>query len=294
MHPDPIDGRTHLVGLVGWPVEHTLSPAIHNAAFAARGLNWRYLPLPVPPGQVEAAMGGLAALGFRGANVTVPHKRAVLPTLHTVAREAASLGAVNTVVVERSRSGEPSLAGHNTDVAGFTRALRHGGFDPADASVVVAGAGGAARAVIFGLMESGAADIVVLNRSPGRARILVSDLERGAHTRLRAGPLHDEALVECARSADLLVNATPLGMWPSVGSSVWPAKVPLPSQLTVFDLVYNPAETKLLQQARIAGAGTISGLAMLVQQGALGFEMWTGVEAPVDVMRAACEQELKP
>lgn len=293
MHPVPIDGHTHLVGLIGWPVEHTLSPAMHNAAFSARGLNWRYVPLPVPPGQVDAAMGGLAALGFRGANVTVPHKRAALATLHRVAPEAASLGAVNTIVIERGDGGEPTLVGHNTDAAGFIRALRDGGFDPVDASVVVVGAGGAARAVVFGLIEAGAGDIVVLNRTPRRSRALVSDLERGPSL-LRATPLSQETLVESARDADLLVNATSLGMWPRVGASVWPAAVPLPSQLTVFDLVYNPAETKLLRQARVSGVGVIGGLAMLVQQGALAFEMWTGAEAPVEVMRTACERELTP
>ncbi len=294
MHPGSIDGHTQLVGLMGWPVEHTLSPAMHNAAFAARDLNWRYVPLPVPPGQVEAAMGGLAALGFRGANVTVPHKRAVIPALHTVAPEAVSLGAVNTVVVERAEDGKTALAGHNTDTAGFIGALRDGGFDPQDAVIVVVGAGGASRAVVFGLLNAGAESITVLNRSPGRAKALVSDLGRGAPAVLQATLLGERTLVECARGADLLVNATPVGMWPRVDTSVWPADVPVPSHLLVFDLVYNPRETKLIQQARTSGAGVLSGLAMLVRQGARAFELWTGAAAPVQVMCTACETELKP
>ncbi len=293
MPPMPIDGHTQLVGLVGWPVEHTMSPAMHNAAFAAQELNWRYVPLPVPPQQVEAAMRGLVALGFRGANVTVPHKQTVLPALDTVAPEAQTLGAVNTIVVESGTDDKAALSGHNTDAAGFIGALRDGGFDPRGTSVVVLGAGGAARAVVFGLREARAAQIMVLNRTLERAQTLVSNLGHGSPTVLRAEPLGKEALIEAARAADLLVNATPVGMWPRANDSVWPEEVPLPAHLTVFDLVYNPLETKLLRQARRSGAQGLDGLGMLVRQGAVAFEMWTGEEAPVDVMRTACELGVK-
>jgi shikimate dehydrogenase len=291
--PTPIDGHTQLVGLIGWPVEHTLSPAMHNAAFQARGLNWRYVPLPVRPGHVEDVMRGLAALGFRGANITVPHKRAVMPTLDVVTSEAASLGAVNTVVVERKRGTEATLSGYNTDAAGFIGALRDNGFDPNGSSIVVVGAGGAARAVVFGLMEARAADIVVLNRTVDRARALVSDLAMQSPPALSAEPFDEDTLVDTARAADLLVNATAVGMWPRVNASIWPDEVPIPPDLTVFDLVYNPLETKLLQQARRSGAQALDGLGMLVRQGALAFEIWTGEEAPVGVMRTACERALK-
>ncbi|MEA3377987.1 MAG: shikimate dehydrogenase [Chloroflexota bacterium] len=288
----PIDGHTQLVGLVGWPVEHTMSPAMHNAAFAALELNWRYVPLPVPPERVEAAMPGLVALGFRGANVTVPHKQAVLPALDTVAPEAQILGAVNTVVIERAPDGSASCRGHNTDAAGFMGALRDGGFDPRGASAVVVGAGGAARAVVFSLREARATQIVVLNRTLEHAQRLVSDLGHQSSTILRVEPFDEDALVEAARAADLLVNATPMGMSPRANDSVWPDEVPLPAHLTVFDLVYNPLETRLLRQARRSGAGALDGLGMLVRQGALAFEMWTGEEAPVAVMRSACQQAL--
>ena len=289
-----IDGHTQLVGLIGWPVEHSLSPAMHNGAFAALGLNWRYVPLPVPPGQIEAAVKGLAALGFRGANVTVPHKQAVVPALDTIAPDARRLGAVNTIVVERSEDGEVTIGGYNTDARGFIAALREGGFDPQGRSAVVVGAGGAARAVVSGLLWSGSGGVTVLNRTPERAQALISDLGRRSEdaSRLRALPLTPENLIASARAADLLVNATTVGMWPHMGGSIWPDTVSIPAHLTVFDLVYNPLETRLLRQARESGAHAVGGLGMLVRQGALTFEMWTGEPAPVEVMREACEQAL--
>lgn len=282
-----------MVGLVGWPVGHSASPAMQNAAFDACGLNWRYVPLPVAPGQIRAGMEGLAALGFRGANVTVPHKRAVLPALTHVGRDAEALGAVNTVVVEGSGTEIPLMRGHNTDAAGFMGALGERGFDPEEASIVVVGAGGGARAVVFGLAQAGASEIVILNRSLERATNLVSDLKALAPSVLRAEPLSQERLIERSRGADLLVNATPVGMVGQEDTSIWPDQAALPSRLTVFDLVYNPLETKLLGQARRGGADAVDGLGMLVRQGALAFEMWTGQEAPAEVMRSAGERALR-
>lgn len=290
---NPINGHTQVVGLIGWPVEHSMSPAMHNAAFAARGLNWRYLPLPVPPEHVDAALPGLAALGFRGANVTVPHKQAVLHALDTVAPEAQALGAVNTIVVEREADGTAILSGHNTDAAGFIGALRAYGFDPTGSAVLVVGAGGAARAVVFGLVNAGAASVLVLNRTLERAQALVSDLGQQSPSVLSAESFDEDTLIETANSADLLVNATSVGMWPRVDASIWPDEVAVPPHLTVFDLIYNPLETKLLRQTRRSGAQGMEGLGMLVRQGALAFEMWTGTEAPVEIMRRTCERALR-
>lgn len=289
----PIDGQTQMVGLVGWPVMHSASPAMQNAAFAALGLNWRYVPLPVRPEQVEGAIRGLAALGFRGANVTVPHKHAALCALDTLGPEARALGAVNTIVIEQQKGGKSEVRGHNTDAAGLVRALREGGFDPKDSCIAVVGAGGAARAAVFGLAAGGATEIVVLNRSPERARTLVSELEESAECALRAEPLSTETLVESVRFADLLINATSVGMEPRSDDSIWSDEIPLPSDLTVFDMVYNPLETKLLRQARRSGAHAQNGLGMLVRQGALAFGMWTGHQAPVEVMRHAGELALR-
>jgi shikimate dehydrogenase len=291
-----VDGHTQLVGLIGWPVEHSLSPAMHNAAFDALELNWRYVPLPVPPGQIEAAVRGLIALSFRGANVTVPHKQAVMPVVDSIAPNATALGAVNTLVIGQRADGTPIIGGFNTDDKGFFDALRHGGFEIEERGhAIVVGAGGAARAVVFGLLWSGTGEIEVLNRTPERAQALVSDLgsRHDWSSRLRALPLTSKALIESTHAADLLVNATTVGMWPHVEGSIWPDGVPIPAHLTVFDLVYNPLETHLLRQARQSGAGAVDGLGMLVRQGALAFEMWTGESAPVEVMHTTCKRALR-
>ncbi len=289
------DAQTQLVGLIGWPVEHSVSPAMHNAAFQAVGLNWHYVPLAVRSGEVKDAVRGLAALGFRGANVTVPHKRSVWSLLDAVAAPAQELGAVNTLVIRRKEDGRAVIEGHNTDCEGFVGALRQSGIPPAGIRyAVVAGAGGGARAVVYSLLRAGTGKVLLLNRSLERARALVSALGRHADggTVLRVTALTGDALVDAARQADLLVNATPVGMWPRVDDSIWPDGVPLPPHLTVLDLVYNPQVTRLLQQARASGAHSIDGLGMLIGQGARAFELWTGLEAPVDVMRAACERAL--
>jgi shikimate dehydrogenase len=298
-----INSNTELVGLIGWPVEHSLSPAMHNAAFEALGLNWRYVPLPVPPGQVQAAVLGLAALGFRGANVTVPHKQAAAATVEqafgpdAIAADARAIGAVNTLVVDRGQDADVRISAHNTDGSGFVEALRDAGFHPESTSTIVVGAGGAARAVVSGLLKTEAESIVVLNRTLERAEVLAADLNRAAEVAppmVRPLPLTHEVLIEVAHTAQLLVNATPVGMWPHVDHSVWPEGVALPPHLTVFDVVYNPLETRLIRQARASGARAIEGLGMLVHQGALAFEMWTGKQAPVRVMHAACTRAMGP
>jgi len=284
-----LDGHTKLVGLMAWPIGHTLSPAMHNAAFDMLELNWRYVPLPVRPEQVEEAVRGLVALGFQGCNVTVPHKQAVIPFLDAVAPDAAAFGAVNTIIVERDEEGTVTIKGDNTDYQGFVGSLRSAGFDPEEKRAVVVGAGGGARAVVFGLLRAGAEEVLASDLVPGRVQALVAGL---ADVRLRTLPATTEALVEAARAADLLVNATPVGMLPKTDASIWPDGVPVPAHLTVFDLVYNPLETELLKQVKQAGACAVAGLDMLVRQGALSFEMWTGVAPPIDVMRAACEAGL--
>lgn len=306
MPPVPVDGHTQLVGLVGWPVEHSMSPAMHNAAFEALGLNWRYIPLPVAPGRVEAAIRGLGALGFRGANVTVPHKQTARHALahlfgpNSVDRDADAMGAVNTLVTERDSSVRTKLKGHNTDVEGFLGTLLDSGFRAEGTKAVVVGAGGAARAVVFGLMSRGAKSVAILNRTRAHADALASDLHAARPKRpgvpdvaIQPLPLTVETLIESAQAADLLVNATPVGMWPRVDESIWPEDVEMPSALTVFDLICNPMETRLQRQARAAGANTIDGLGMLVRQGALALELWTGMQAPIRLMRTACERSLQ-
>jgi len=289
-------GNTQIVGLIGWPVKHSLSPIMHNTAFDALGLDWHYVPLPVRPQEVIGAVQGLTALGLRGANVTVPHKQAVLPALDVIHADARAMGAVNTLVVDRDQEDLASISGYNTDIQGFLRALRQGGFELKQARrIIVIGAGGAARAVVFGLLQESSAGIEIINRTLDRGEALVQSLVQNDQeaSRLCALALTPDVLVESARKADLLVNATTVGLWPTVGDSLWPEDVPLPKHLTVFDLVYNPLETRLLQQAQQSGARTIDGLGMLVEQGALAFELWTRCPAPTQVMRTACEQALR-
>ena len=275
-----IDACTQLVGLIGWPVEHSLSPRMHNAVFSALGLNWTYMPLAVRPGRIEDAISGLVALGFRGADVTIPYKQAVIPFMDSLSPDAEEIGAVNTIVVEK----DESLVGHNTDSSGSVATLRQAGFDPKGRSAVVCGAGGAARAAVHGLLEAGAKEVTVLNRTRARAKGLISAF---VDERLQAGRLSSETLTRAAGDADLLVNATSLGMWPDVDGSIWPDDVPVPGHLMVLDLVYNPMETHLLRHVRECGARAISGLEMLLHQGATAFELWTGRDVPIEAMRAA-------
>jgi len=303
-----VDGQTRLVGVIGWPVAHSLSPVMHNAALRRMGLNWQYVPLPVHPCCIGDAIHGAAALGFRGVNVTVPHKQAVMALMDHVAPEAAAVGAVNTVVMTHDAGGDVTMEGYNTDIAGFLGSLRAGGFEPAAGGKgVVIGAGGAARAVVYGLLKAGMEEIVVLNRTVSRAQALVADLQRASASvrrsparlvvvhpsrvrrtlQVRAGPLTPDELRVETRGAALLVNATTVGMWPNGDGSVWPDELPMPVHLTVYDLVYNPLETRLLCQARESGSRAVDGLGMLARQGALALALW--LDTPVDVEATTAE-----
>jgi shikimate dehydrogenase len=273
-----VTAHTSLVGLLGWPVHHSLSPAMHNAAFRALSLDWVYLPLAVPPESLPEALSGLMALGFRGANVTIPHKEKVLLGLNEVSPEAKELGAVNTLVAV-----DGQMVGHNTDVAGFLAALDNAGCTPHRA--VVLGAGGGARAAVYALLSRGAT-VTVANRSPQRAQALVSSLVAPS-PRASSCHLENPALRDALSCADLLVNATPVGMWPNTGATPLPNGLTLHPGITVFDLIPNPLETLLLRQARQAGATVINGLDMLIHQGAVAFRLWTGQEAPLAIMRHA-------
>ncbi|MDP9331364.1 MAG: shikimate dehydrogenase [Actinomycetota bacterium] len=276
--PHRVRGSSRTVGIIGWPVAHSLSPAIHNAAFAAMGLDWVYVPLPVEPGGLRDALGGLAALGFAGANVTMPHKSDCADIVDVVADDALRLRAVNTIVVEPA-----GLRGHNTDAPGFDRFLRRDvGFEPAGRSALMFGAGGAARACGLALARGGLAHLTVVVREPERAEGLRETLE-GFDTEISV--IAFGGSVEVA--ADLVVNATPLG---ARGEEL--PVPPLGPEVLVIDLLYHPAVTPLLTSARNAGAATFGGLGMLLHQAALSFELWTGQQPPLDVMSAAALTEL--
>jgi shikimate dehydrogenase len=289
-----VNGRTRLVGIVGWPVEHSLSPRMHNAAFRALGLNFAYVPLPVAPGRVRHAIKGLAGLGFAGANVTVPHKSAVLPYLDELSPIAEAIGAVNTLVVRP----DGTILGDNTDAYGFMTDLAESGLlsgPPSQHRALVIGAGGAARAVSYGLLEEGA-EVAVANRSVEKAvelcKAIGSALEPadyGAPARVSAYRFPDD-LANLARGADLIVNATNLGLHGGKDPLPWDPSVSFHAGQVVYDLVPpsgRSGHTPFLALAAACGAKVLGGLGMLVHQGARAFELWTGVKAPIEVMRAA-------
>lgn len=278
-----IDGQTRLVGVMGWPVEHSLSPPMHNAAFAALGLNWCYVPLSVPPDQVQAALAGLRALGFAGANVTVPHKQAVIPYLRTLTDAAQAIGAVNTIWIDK----EGALHGDNTDAYGFLAALREIDFDPRGVRAAILGAGGSARAVAYALGSAEARYVGLWNRTVSRAEAIAQDMgARFPQVTYEAHALPGE-LYLIPEDIDLIVHCTPVGMWPRVDESPWPPDLPFPRRCVVMDLIYRPEETRLIAQAQQAGCATLNGLSMLVHQGAAAFRRWTGMEPPIDVMTEA-------
>ncbi|MGC9360490.1 MAG: shikimate dehydrogenase [Anaerolineae bacterium] len=281
-----ITGRTRLVGLLGWPTEHSVSPAMQNAAIDAIGLDWCYVPLPVPPKGLPEAVAALRALGLVGANVTVPHKQAALPLMDEVSEEARVVGAVNTIILHDHR-----LLGHNTDVAGFLRALREAGIAPRG-RVVVLGAGGAARAVVCALRQT-AGEILILNRTAERAKSLADEMGKGRSYRVLGAALDAASLQSALDGASLLVNATSVGMWPDVNRSPWPQGVAYPTEVPLFDLVYNPQETALMRMAREAGARAENGLGMLVHQGAESLRLWSGKEPDVSIMKEACLEALE-
>lgn len=276
--PLPARGSTRMVGIIGWPVQETLSPVIHNAAFAALGMDWAYVPLPVAPGNLEAALAGLPAMGFAGANVTMPHKTEAAQVVHDLSEDAELLRAVNTLVV-----GPGGLTGHNTDAPGFDRFLRRdAGFDPEGSSALIFGAGGAARACTLALTRAGLGDLTVAARDPTRAATILAMIE-GLPSEVRVVSFEEGTTVD----ADLVVNATPLG---AAGETV--PHPPLRPGMLVVDLLYRPSVTPLQAAAKAAGASAFGGLGLLLHQAALSFELWTGLEPPLSVMSAAALAEM--
>lgn len=263
-------GATHLAGVIGWPVRHSRSPDIHNAAYRALGLDWVYVALPVAPGQVRPALAGARALGIEGLSVTMPHKGAAAAEVDVLTADAAALGAVNSVRRDGDR-----LIGDNTDGGGFVDSLASAGVDPSGRRCVVLGAGGAARAVVRALAGAGAAQVTVLNRDPGRGQLAAS----------LAGAAGGVGTTSDLATADLLVQATPIGMGDDPTLAADPAL--LPPHAVVADLVYHPLVTPLLAAARDRGLVTVDGLGMLIHQAARQLEAWTGHDAPIAVMRAA-------
>jgi shikimate dehydrogenase len=274
--------------VLGWPVAHSRSPAMHNAAFEELGLDWRYELLPVEPDGFDDFVRALPGRGFAGANVTIPHKLRALAIADHASDVARATGAANTLIF-REAGGPAAIEADNTDVAGFLAALREQAPDaPAGIDAVVLGAGGAARAVVFALLREGAGRVSVWNRNPERARALVQDLAHAGEGRLAAVDKPDVA------QAGLLVNATSVGLEKRAGeASDGPEafkELPLSADVwgdrqIMVDLVYRQDGTPLARYARSRGAVCVDGLDVLVHQGAASFRLWTGVEAPLGAMR---------
>lgn len=278
--------RELLLAVFGDPVAHSLSPAMHGAALAAMGRPGRYLRFRVPARSLAAALRGAAALGFRGINLTIPLKEAALGCVDVLTPVARKAGAVNTVTIEGAR-----LTGHSTDGEGFLRSLADAwpAFGLRGRRVIVCGAGGAARSVLFALAGAGAAELVVVNRSARRAARLARRVAAATGVRtVTASPRSPAVWRALTARAGLLVNATPLGMH---GEMAAPAGALRPA-LRVCDLIYAPPVTPLLAAARRIGAPAVNGEGMLVHQGALALTRWTGRPAPVAVMRRALRRAL--
>ncbi len=295
----PMSGATRLAAVIGDPVRHSLSPTLLGAAFAETGLDWTYVALEVAEGSAATALDGMRALGIAGLSVTMPHKAAVATAVDRCTEDAAALDAVNCVVADAGL-----LVGHNTDGGGFLDGLTHdAGMDVAGRSVVVLGAGGAARAVVRAVANAGASDVVVANRTVERgesAAALAGSVGRAVGLANGADGSPDQSLQQALANAALVVNATPVGMATSIGRAcVSDATVGLPvdpalvgARAVAVDLIYHPAETAWMSALRARGIEAHGGLSMLVFQAALAFTLWTGVEAPVAAMHAAARAAL--
>ena len=281
-----IESGTKIVGVFGYPIKHSASPAMHNAAFEALGLDYAYLPFEVKPQKLGEAVRALAPLNIAGVNVTIPHKEAVCSYLDEISKEAKLIGAVNTIVVKSD-----ILIGYNTDGQGFITSLKEDGQEEVRGkNLVILGAGGAGRAVATQAALEGARRISITDRIEAIAQKLSSDIRRNIPS-FQAGVVPEDEIKSKLKEAHILINATPVGMKlddPVVIDPNW-----LQPELLVFDLVYNLGETKLMKAARERGCRVVGGLGMLAHQGAISFKLWTGKEAPVKVMRKVLEERFQ-
>ncbi len=286
------EASPRLVFLLGYPVEHSLSPWLHNRAFRHQGLPYVYVAAPVLPEHLADAVRGLKTLSVVGANVTIPHKSTILPLLDSVSPEVARIGAANTLVL-RHQGERTELRGENTDIEGFSRPLQPYAERLENAPVTVFGAGGAARAVVYALLTAfSPSRITLVVRSPQRAEALLQDFTALASSvSLEVRPLAEAA--PAVREATLVVNTTPVGMYPQITETIWPEAEDFHKGQIVYDLVYNPLHTRLLQTATSQGAIPISGLDMLIEQAAAAYRLWTRQPFPHSAIREALTIRLR-
>ena len=284
-----INGSTKLTGILGYPVTHSVSPQMHNAAYTKLGLNYCYLPISVKPEDLERVLEGIRILGFAGVNVTIPHKEAVVTHLDEVTKIARLIGAVNVILIQ-----EGHLIGYNTDGPGFIDSLREdAGFEVAGKRVVLLGAGGGAKSVALMLAQDGVKNLVISDLIYEKAENLCEYINSHFGIAPYACPAKSNELRKLIGSCDLLVNATPVGMHPKMNECPIEDDCIIPGSAVVYDLVYNPLETKLLKLAKKNGAKAVSGIGMLIRQGALAFSLFTEQEAPVSAMKEAALKALK-
>ena len=282
--PAPSSFLSEIIALFGQPVAENPTQYMHEQAFASSGLNWRYVTLEVSPAQLPDAVRGMRAMNFAGANCTIPHKIAVMEHLDEITPTARKIGAVNTII----RQSDGSLLGENTDGKGFIQSVREIGLDLRGVRAVVLGAGGAARAIAVELAEAGAAHLEIVNRSVARGEELAAQVRERTGVETAFTPWEGEYPVPA--DTQLLVNATSIALHPQVDDRVPVDYGTLRAGLVVSDVIPNPPDTPFLRLAREAGATTLDGLGMLVYQGAIAYQLWTGHDAPIPVMRAALEE----
>jgi shikimate dehydrogenase len=281
-----ISGKTRLVGVMGDPIEHSVSPAMHNAAFKSMELDYAYVPFNVIKSDLAKAVHAIRALNIRGVNVTIPHKVEIIPLLDHMDPLAKEIGAVNVVVSDGG-----VLTGYNTDAEAFLHVLLEQGVEPEGKNVVILGAGGAARAIAFILAGRGA-NLIMLNRTPANAAKCAADVQDSTGQTVEVLSLETRNLSDAMDRGHILVNTTSVGMFPDKNDTLVTSNLIRP-HFVVADIVYNPYKTRLLAEAERAGAKTINGLEMLIWQGALAFEKWTGKKAPLNVMRRHATRALK-
>ena len=278
-----IKGSTNIVGLIGHPVEHSFSPPMHNAAFDELGMDYAYVAFDVNPADLQTAIEGAKSLNIKGFNVTIPHKIEVMKFLNEIDEVAGLIGAVNTIDFK-------NLKGYNTDGIGAVRAIEEV-TSIKNKNVVVAGAGGASRAISFYLAKYGAESMAILNRNVEKAQGLAADVSQsGLIGEVKADSISE--IRNYLKDADILVDTTPIGMHPNISDEPIAFAEDMDEDLVVFDAVYNPNETVLLKEAIKAGANPVYGIKMLLYQGAESFKIWTGRDAPVDVMEKALKDTL--
>ena len=277
--------KDELVGVFGYPVSENPTCIMYEAAFNHLGLHWKYLTIEVKPEDLKDAVAGLKAFNMRGINLTIPHKVSVLEYVDDLSESAKIIGAVNTLV-----NNDGKLFGENTDGKGFLKALvDDAGFDPLDRSAVILGAGGAARAIAVELIFAGLERLIIVNRSEERGKELVAHLKD--RTSMDVEFIRWGEGYRIPRGVDLLVNATPIGLYPNIKDKPDIDYSSITENMVVCDVIPNPPETGFLKEAAARGAKTVNGLGMLVYQAAICFKMWTGMDAPVEVMRSAIEKE---